>query len=409
MAIWRFNKGEWTEAYVFMRLLGEGRIYGASENLTKDDSTYINILNIIRDEPDKILIFERYIDANIAYIKASKDGEEIKVVTAPELSEYAQDLYDKIKNLSSNDDIDAENVQKYLESFYIDSPKANLSSSAKEKYGAKTDIIITSEDSLDHSTTTEGFSIKSHLGSAATLFNCSQTSGFTYEIIGCTEEDMHKFNSKGDFLAILKAIHDEYEIAYVKCRNEAFEQNIAIVDSRMDEILSTAILIQTGYYGSCGQNVKNVCQKLIEINPIDVKNPMMFYPAKFKDFLFDSFAGMTASSIWNGRKRLTGGYIDVSRKGDMLYYRAMSDDIFGNYLFEHTYFDRPDRGVKKDVAIAEAKAYLNGRSLTEEEMCSLIYKNGQSGPKKSKKGDFGYVYKQDCHYYIDFNFQIRFR
>ena len=58
MATWKFNRGEWTEAYVFMRLLGDGRIYGASPKLTKDDSIYIDIINIIRDEPDKILIFE---------------------------------------------------------------------------------------------------------------------------------------------------------------------------------------------------------------------------------------------------------------------------------------------------------------------------------------------------------------
>ena len=30
MAVWEFNRGEWTEAYVFLRLLGEGRIYGDS-------------------------------------------------------------------------------------------------------------------------------------------------------------------------------------------------------------------------------------------------------------------------------------------------------------------------------------------------------------------------------------------
>ena len=102
MAVWQFNRGEWTEAYVFMRLLGDGRIYGASSELTRDDSTYIDIINIIRDEPDKLLIFERFIEANIAYVKASKDGESIKVVTAPELSEYARVLYENIKQLKAS-------------------------------------------------------------------------------------------------------------------------------------------------------------------------------------------------------------------------------------------------------------------------------------------------------------------
>lgn len=45
MAVWQFNRGEWTEAYVFMRLLGDGRIYGASSELTRDDSTYIDIMS----------------------------------------------------------------------------------------------------------------------------------------------------------------------------------------------------------------------------------------------------------------------------------------------------------------------------------------------------------------------------
>ena len=45
MAVWEFNRGEWTEAYVFLRLLGDGRIYGASANLVKDELTYIDIIN----------------------------------------------------------------------------------------------------------------------------------------------------------------------------------------------------------------------------------------------------------------------------------------------------------------------------------------------------------------------------
>jgi len=409
MAVWQFNRGEWTEAYVFLRLLGDGRIYGASTELTKDTSIYIDILNIIREEPDKMLIFERFIEDNITYVKASKDGESIKIVTAPEMSEHAQTLYDSIKKLSASRVVKVANVQEYMESLGIDSPKANLSEAAKEKYGAKTDVIITNEDSLDQSKRTEGFSIKSHIGSPATLFNCSQTSGFTFEVVGCDENGMHQVNANDSFLSIIKAIKENYSLKYVECRNEAFEQNIAIVDSRMEEVLSTAVLAQASYYGACGSDVKEVCAKVIDLNPVNVKNPQLFYPAKFRDFLFDSFAGMTASSIWNGRKKLTGGYIDVSKNGDMLYYRAMSDEVFGNYLFEYTFFDRPDRGMRKDLAVAHAKAFMDNRELSETEANALIYKNGVSGAKKAKKGDFGFIYEKEGRYFLDLNFQIRFR
>lgn len=324
MARWQFNRGEWTKAYVFMRLLGEGRIYGASSDLTKDDSVFAKMENIIRDETNKIVIFERFIDDHIAYAKTSKDGDGIAVVTVPKASEYAQFLYDSVKTFAPS------RVSSVMESL----------------------------------------SAKAHVVGPVTLFYPSQTSGFSSEVMGCDKVGMHRINSKDSFLSVIAEIKENYSLQYVGCRNETFEQNIALVDSRMEEILNAAILVYALYYGTCGSSVKEICNKVIELNPIHVKNPQIFYPAKFKDFLFASFAGMTASSVWNGRKKLTGGYIDVSKSGDMLYYRAMSDDIFGNYLFENTYFDRPDRGMGKD---------------------------------------FGYVYENNGHYYIDLNFQVRFR
>ena len=50
--MWEFNYGEWTEAYVFLRLLGNGRIYAADRNFEQDENVYIDILNIIRHEKE---------------------------------------------------------------------------------------------------------------------------------------------------------------------------------------------------------------------------------------------------------------------------------------------------------------------------------------------------------------------
>lgn len=412
MAVWEFNRGEWTEAYVFLRLLGDGRIYGASADLVRDEQTYLDIISIIRDEPGKCIIFERFIQDEMAYVQSSMGDDILKVVTAPELTEKATYLYDAIKSVNAGDrKIKVPEIQTYLEELSIDSPKANLSDKAKEKYGAKTDIIVTTEDSFDHVKTIGGFSIKSHIGSSPTLFNCSSTSGFIYRVVGCDEEGMHKLNHKEGFLDIISAIKQDYELEYVGCRNEIFEQNIRIVDSRMDEILQNAILLHIGYIdGLNSTSVSDMCNSLAELNPIGAGNPQVFYAAKLKAFLFASFAGMTASTEWSGRKKLTGGYIDVDREGELLYYRAISDDIFENYLFMHTYVDRPDRGANKSLAVAEANAYIDeGRSLTETERNRIIYKNGRSGTKNSKKGDFGYVYKEGENFYIVVNFQIRFR
>ena len=413
MAVWEFNRGEWTEAYVFLRLLGDGRIYGATADLEKDKMTYIDIINVIRDEPDKCIIFERFIKDEVAHVQSKKDDEILKVIVAPEFAEKASLLYEEIKKVTSRDrKISVPEIQKYLEELSIDSPKANLSKNAKEKYGAKTDIIITTEDSFDHVRSVGGFSIKSHIGSSPTLFNSSQTSGFLFEVVGCDVDGMHKLNYRDDLLGLISEIREsDYHLKYVNCRNEIFNQNLCIIDSLMDIILSDVLLFQVGYYaGLNSSNMPDICNALVSFNPAEVRNPDVFYEAKLKAFLFASFAGMTASTAWNGRKKLTGGYIDVDREGEMLYYRAISDDIFENYLFKHTYIDRPDRGYCKDLAIAAAKVAIDEkRDLTDEEINSITYKNGISGQKNDKKGDFGYVYQEGDKFYIALNFQVRFR
>lgn len=247
--------------------------------------------------------------------------------------------------------------------------------------------------------------IKSHIKKSHILFDYSQTSGFVYKIVGCDERGMHKLNANDSLVDIVASIRSNYSLEYVGCRNEIFEQNIKMVDSRMDEILQYALLLRVGYLQNDSSTmVASTCQVLAEKNPLNVRNPQAFYTSKLKSFLFASFAGMTASEEWSGRKLLTGGYIDVDKDGDMLYYRAISDDVFENYLYQHTYFDRPDRGELKEVAVEEGKCFLEkNRLLTEEEKNNII--TGCHG----KKGDFGYVYQEGDGFYIAINFQIRFR
>ena len=76
----------------------------------------------------------------------------------------------------------------------------------------------------------------------------------------------------------------------------------------------------------------------------------------------------------------------------------------------HLYFDRPDRGYKKDIAVATAKAFQEGRELTDEELHNLTYtmKDGKE-VRRNPKGDWGYIYKQEDRYFLNINFQTRFR
>ena len=44
------NKGEWSELYVLLRLLADGKIHGADESLNKLEEVFFPILKIIRNK-----------------------------------------------------------------------------------------------------------------------------------------------------------------------------------------------------------------------------------------------------------------------------------------------------------------------------------------------------------------------
>ncbi len=406
MAEWFFNSGEWAEAYVFLKLLGEGRIYGANEKMRKDVASYLDIMNVIKDETDQYLLFERFVDEGINLIRATekeKDPIVFKVIASEEFCEQANSLYKQIKSSRNTKHLSFPDIEDYLKDLRFKTPKARLSNNAKLKYGEKADIIITNADSFDHIRTTVGFSIKSRFSSASTLFNCSKTSGFRYKIKGCNEEEMNRINYIKNTSERTKYIKDHFEIEECGCRNEIFEQNINIIDSQMDKILSCVTLLLTGFLKKPkSDKFQDVCAAIVEINPLKVKNPKIFYSAKLKDLLYSAFSGLTAGTKWDGHKKLSGGFINISKQGEILYYRAISDEPFCNYLYNHCEFDLPSRGNLNQLAYLQAEAYSSGKTLGEDVIKEY------SNPKKNR-GNFGYVYEMDNSFYFDINFQIRIK
>lgn len=419
--MWTFNYGEWTEAYVFLRLLGNGRIYGANADFKRDESVYMDILEIIRHEKQHILDFKRVVAE--AAVNAYDNKVLFKVVLFEELTDKADFLYNAIKNVSTADrKFPVPEIETYLKELKFSQPKVpDLPIEVKEKYGKKTDIIITVGESLDCAVSTVGFSIKSHLGGESTLFNAGLASRFRYEIVGCTDTEMNEINGNkiDSEIGMFEYIKNNPNLSLEFVgTSEDFKLNLDFLELKMVDIINKTILIQIGYYERAQSNkTKDLVEKLIEMNPIGVGRANEWYKAKMKTLLFASFAGLTAKEPWDGRHKLSGGYIDVNKEGEMLYYRAVSDDVFNTFLYEHTYFDRPGRGINMYLAKVYAQAKLENREPTQEEIDWATYKVNKDGTfkikkgkreKRDKKGDWGYVIKENEKFYIDINFQIRF-
>ena len=421
--MWTFNYGEWSEAYVFLRLLGDGEIYRANEDFERDESAYMDVRSIIRHEKNHILQFDRVVTDAVVY--AYDNGVLFKVMTCEELIEKADFLFEAIKNVSTADrKFSVPEIENYLKELRFSQPKVpKLPKAVSKQYGEKTDIIITVRDSLDRAALTEGYSIKSHLGGESTLFNAAQASKFRYEIVGCTDAEMNEINGNrtGSEIGMFEYIKNNPNLSLEFIgTSEAFKINLDELELTMVEIINKTILIQIGYYERAKSNkTKDLAEKLAEMNPIGVGRPNTWYKAKMKHLLFASFAGLTAIEPYEdgGNNKLSGGYINVNKSGEMLYYKAVSDVVFNSFLYEHTYFDRPGRGINMYLARAYAKARLEDREPTQDEIDRATYKLNEDGTfklengkrkKREKKGDWGYVIKEDGKYYIDINFQIRF-
>lgn len=174
----------------------------------------------------------------------------------------------------------------------------------------------------------------------------------------------------------------------------------------MLSVFDAMLLSDYGYYEKpVTRKLSDVAEAVALINPLNVHSPNTVYKAKFKDFLFCAFAGLTASKRWDGTRRINGEYIDVKSNGEILYCRAVSDEKFTEYLFKNMKLERPEHGSYCKYTIAQAEEYLNGLEIPEN-----IFKKRNS----DKRGDYGYVYYDESHYEqpcycIDINFTFRFR
>lgn len=50
------NRGEWAELYVVFKLLADGKIYAADENLNRNINSYLEVVKIVREEVENTII-----------------------------------------------------------------------------------------------------------------------------------------------------------------------------------------------------------------------------------------------------------------------------------------------------------------------------------------------------------------
>lgn len=354
------NRGEWSEIYTFIKLLNDGRIYAADENLECMGSTmYFPIIKIRREENKG----EQFDYLTGEKIRIYHNDVFIKEIERAKLSQQSKFLYNEmftpIKGNLKLENMDS--FKTFLNDIFI----------AKIKAGSnqKADIIMEIIDINTGYRPLAGFSIKSQIGAPSTLMNASGATNLIFRIDDITDEIMIDINSINSFEKIIDRFTKLYEISakveFVDTKNQMFKDNLEMIDSKMPEILAHAMVYR---YRDNIKSIKTIVELLVQNNPMNYHNPEM-YRYKLKKLLCASALGMLPATQWNGIDEANGGYIIVKADGNILAYYIHNRNAFEDYLLRST--------------------YLETGSTT--------------------KHNFASIYKENDEYYINMNVQIRFK
>lgn len=321
------NKGEWSEIYVFFKLLAEGKLNAADANLNAIPNVFYPIIKIIRKESDSYR--EYRLNGNIKIV----NNEDFKLLELPieKFISFSKDLFSNLKNAKGRS-FQIKEIEDFLKTIHINTLKA--------KNTDKSDITVVVHDLNTGLKPKLGFSIKSMLGGNSTLFNPGDTTNFIYEITNFNELNIEKVNSIETQPKISNRLNfikeNGCKIKFLKIQSSTLQLNLQLIDSDLPQILAELLLIK---YSTPGLALLgSTLSKLTKNNPLnfDLSEGHPFYEYKVKNFLTDCALGMTPAKIWNGNYDATGGIIIVKTNGDLVCYHIYNRNEFQNYLINNT-------------------------------------------------------------------------
>lgn len=321
------NRGEWSEIYVFLKLLADGRLNAADANLNAIPNVYYPIIKILRQE--NTISREYKINGNIKIV----DGDNNELLNLPitEFISRSQQLFNELRNAEGRSFAFAD-IETFLNSIDIHSLTALKTD--------KADIKVVVHDLNTGMQPKLGFSIKSMLGGNSTLFNPGNTTNFIYEILGECELNIAEINAIEATPKIANRISEirrrGFEVKFQNIQSATLQLNLQLIDSDLPQILAELLLLK---YSTPGLALLAPTLGQLTINnPIhfDLSQGHPFYEYKIKNFLTDSALGMTPATMWTGQYDATGGIIIVKANGELVCYHIYNRNEFQNYLLNNT-------------------------------------------------------------------------
>ena len=315
-----YNRGEWSEIYVFLQSLAQGyfEVKDASLNTTLDT---LKIEHLVRNN----------------YSDTQENSFLPSQLEAKEFEQAANILFNTIAN-STLTTFAIQEMECFAKKHDFSLTKANSSS--------KSDLSGTIYDHSGKISPLLGYSIKSNIRAAATLLNASSHTNFRYQVTGITDSQAAQVNSINtrtklqDRLWLIQEFGGEVHFKQVD--SEAFSNNLRMIDSNLAKVLAEALLL---FYTHKKGQFFNIIPLLAQANPLNLSEPcLQVYEGIIHRFLsriaFNFMPSKAPSALDN--KLIFAGLLLVDNQGkisllDNIYH---ADQLY-NYLFNNLKFESP--------------------------------------------------------------------
>ena len=319
----KMNKGEWSEIYTFLKILDNPSLEICCEDLvTKlDEYEAKEIYRVSKTDNELIFILEN-----------EKVMLNSNIINKTEIEETLNTTYKEILKGSKTFEILI--ATKFSSKFDF---KLKAPSQSKSDIDIK---ILDKEKRIKRL----GYSIKSKLGSPATLLNASNQTNFKYVITGLKDEDVTIINS----ISSRTKLKDRYNkiielggtIKFDTITSQQFKSNLRILDGDLENILGELLL---NSYIIGDKNLSKLLELSTNQNNLNVENPELFYKCKYSKILEAITFGMIPGKEYNPISLDSmGGIIVVLENGDIkLLDKVYYQETIRKYLLKNLKLDSP--------------------------------------------------------------------
>ena len=109
------NKGEWSEIYIFLKLLHDGRVYAADKDMNRLATVYLNILKILREETPGFLYEYNTGNPITIDLNGSNVGPDVPLADIEKIKNHLWHLF----VTTPNGNITSDQIEEFLNRIHI--------------------------------------------------------------------------------------------------------------------------------------------------------------------------------------------------------------------------------------------------------------------------------------------------